>query len=110
MSIMIPYLNGFEKRFCKKRYIGLQILEKLQGNNVNLNDSCMMSGFCNRKIEGGSAGNGECRPLQAVWKGERVKKETDEVRLFFDGYANSWGKKVLMRPWARITRISSGRI
>ena len=110
LSIMIPYLNGFEKRFCKKRYIGLQILEKLQGNNVNLNDSCMMSGFCNRKIEGGSAGNGECRPLQAVWKGERVKKETDEVRLFFDGYANSWGKKVLMRPWARITRISSGWI
>ena len=77
LSIMIPYLNGFEKRFCKKRYIGLQILEKLQGNNVNLNDSCMMSGFCNRKIEEGSAGNDECRPLQAVWKGERVKKETD---------------------------------
>ena len=48
--------------------------------------------------------------LDGAWMGERVKKETDSVRLFFDGYANSCGKKVLMRPWARITRISSGRI
>ena len=69
LSIMIPYLKGFEKRFCKKRYLGLQIWEKLQGNNVNLNGFCMASVFCNRKTGGCSAGNGECRLLTGPGRG-----------------------------------------